>query len=286
MEQAPDTQRSPKTRPRASGTREPRAVEAAGTTSRWLARLIAALLLFGLGLITGGSIVHFGLKRPALDVAQMRLAAQTETLAATRGQLIQTENALTELEGRLIVEESTRRGLESTLRATQTDLGRASDTIAFYEQLMPPGPKGALSIRALDVAPAGPHLKYRVLLMRSGANDRAFRGTLRFVAKGTLDGEPVELTLSPAVSDDVPAGEHVIGQKPVDEPSAREQSAQNPPSGDVRADSDIPLEFADLQRSSGLLDIPPGLVVESVTATVLEGRKVRTSRSVELLPGQ
>src|SRR3546814_7990669 len=60
------------------------------------------------------------------------------------------------------MEESTRKGLEATLQASQTELGRARDQLAFFDQLLPPGPTGAIGIRALDIVQLGPTLQYKL----------------------------------------------------------------------------------------------------------------------------
>ena len=219
---------------------------------------LAALIAGGLA---GAALVYFGFERPALEAAQASIQRYEDDLTALRERHDKVNARAAALEGQLLVEESTRRGLETTLREVQAELGRARDTLAFYEQLMPPGPDGAISIRALDIEPEGPHLKYRMLLMRSGRNDKPFEGELQFVAKGRLNGEPAEQTLLPPL---------VAGKESAD---AGGQGNEGAP---------LAIEFSEFQRSSGLLGLPAGFVPESVTVNVLEGRSVRVSRSVEL----
>lgn len=226
---------------------------------------IAFVCLF-CGLAGGAAAVYFALERPALEAAQARIQTYEQDLASMRGELTTAQNAAAALEGRFIVEESTRRGLETSLRTAQDELGRAHDTIAFYEQLMPPGPKGAISIRALDIERAGPNLRYRVLLMRSGSSDKPFQGRLQFVAKGRLNAEKAELPLLPAT---LPAPSAVgagAGVEPADQPD----------------EDAMAVEFSEFQRSSGLLALPEGFLPDSVTVNVLEGRTLRVSRSIEL----
>lgn len=251
--------------------------------SRALNRVGVAVLATLLGALAGAALVHFALERPALDAAHARAQAYEQELAAVRGRLQQTANSAAALEGRLQVEESTRRGLETTLRTLQGELGRAQDTLAFYEQLMPPGPKGALTVRALDIERAGPHLRYRVLLMRSGSSDKPFQGSLQFLADGRLDGEDVTVPLSPIV---VQAAQSGQGRQADVEDAGSPAIAladEQAIAGDVEADTELlAVEFADFQRGSGLLGLPPGFEPDSVTVNVLEGRTLRTSRSVEL----
>lgn len=222
--------------------------------------MLAALAVFLVGAVSGAGFMYFGLERPALDAAQSRAQTYEQDLAALRGRLELANNAAAALEGRLLVEESTRRGLETGLQAMQTELGAARDSLAFYEQLMPPGPQGAISIRALDIERVGPHLRYRLLLMRSGNNDKAFQGNLQFLAKGLLNGEAATVTLLPTTL-------------PVSSENETDTSAGL-----------MAVELTDFQRDSGLLSLPAGFVPESLTVNVLEGRTLRTSRNVELPP--
>lgn len=186
-----------------------------------------------------------------------------------RGRLKMADSATAALEGRLLVEESTRRGLETTLGTLQAEFGRAQDSLAFYEQLIPPGPNGAVTIRALDIERTGPHLRYRVLLMRSGSHDKPFQGSLQFLADGRLDGQKASASLLPITVQGTD-GDGASSKEAVQVDAAKPEAGL------------MAVEFADFQRSSGVLGLPPGFVPESVTINVLEGRTLRTSRSVDL----
>lgn len=220
-----------------------------------------ALVLIGgifLGVLLGGAAVYLGLERPAIEAAKAHLLQYEQDQAALRGHLTKAHNDVAALEGQLLIEASTRRGLETALHTAQTELGHAHDTIAFYEQLNPPGPKGAVTIRALEIEPSGPHLKYRVLLMRSGANGQAFEGSLQFLASGQANGKEIRVELEPAGD------------------SARSATAA----------STLALEFTEFQRSSGLLGVPDGFVPEKITLNVLEGKTLRSSREVKFPPSR
>src|SRR5690606_19198724 len=127
----------------------------------------------------------------------------------------------------------------------QGELGRAHDTIAFYEQLLPPGPKGAVSIRALDIERVGPNLKYRILLMRSGSNDKPFQGRLQFVAAGMQGGAEVSVELFPAM---------LVNGATLQQYAAAEAAVEE---ADSEESGPLDVEFAEFQRSSGLLALPP-----------------------------
>lgn len=162
------------------------------------------------------------------------------------------------LEAQLAVETSTRKGLESTLETTQNELGIARNQIAFFEELLPPGPMGAVSIRRFEIRQEGNALIYKVLLMRRGAGTKPFEGALQFQASGQAGGEAVTVLLEPMrITDD-----------------AVDESAASP--------SVLELSFEKFQNSSGVLKIPEGLVVDDVTLNVLEGTTLRVSRTVSL----
>src|SRR5690554_3640673 len=251
-------------------------------------RYVVAVGVFSCGLAVGAALVYYLLGRPALDAARARMDLYEQDLAALRGRLDEALNTAAALEGRYRVEEGARRGLETSLRTAQQELGRAHDTIAFYEQLMPPGPKGAVSVRALDIERAGPHLKYRVLLMRSGAGDQPFEGRLQFLAQGRSQGQDVRVELQPAT---LPNALDTPGATPTVEngtATAAENDATTSAGSEAEAKSaaeaeaTTALRFSEFQRSSGVLALPEGFEPLSVTVNVLEGRTLRVSRSVEL----
>ncbi len=166
------------------------------------------------------------------------------------------------LEGQLAVEKSTRQNLELLLKSVQTELGAARDQIAFFNELLPPGPDGSISIRAFDVQPRGPLLHVRVLLMRNGASAEPFTGALQFQASGTMSetGEDVSVVLEPARA--VEAHD-----------KTRVASEGRPPA--------FALQFDQFQRSTGLLALPAGFQPREITVNVVEEDRVRASRTLE-----
>lgn len=237
-------------------------------------RLIWMLCSAIAGLVMGAALMWWG-------VFSYYDRGLTETIQRQNVQLSQAGAQLNELraergllEGKLAVERSTRQGLERTLGTVQQELGAARDQIAFFYELMPPGPEGSISIRGFDIQRQGDLLHFRVLLMRHGAGDQPFEGMLQFQATGWLDGKEVKLTLEPArsresASPDAPPISSDAG------PGVRNSDAA--PSGSILA-----LRFDQFQRSSGLLHIPEGIELETVTLNVLEGDTLRVSRTVEI----
>jgi hypothetical protein len=217
-----------------------------------------ALLLMVSGLIVGGLAGRYWSDD---DASQHYLAAQARLQAdlnQARADLGRTQAELDAVNGLLVLEKSTRKGLETTLHDTQLELGKARDKLAFFDQLLPPGPKGAISIRALEIERLGPNLQYRALLMRNGPDAEPFSGTLQFMAQGLQDGKAAKVELHAARA----PGLATVG-------------------GAASGDS-LALSFDQYQRSGGLLSMPDGFEPQTVTLNVLEGNSVRVSRTVNV----
>ncbi|MBP6020863.1 MAG: hypothetical protein KA735_15360 [Burkholderiaceae bacterium] len=213
--------------------------------------VLLAVLLGGVAGTVGAS----WWSRNNLDGAQQVEQLQHELLLS-EGNLIQVQAKLDVVLANVAVEASTRKALETTLQDTQAELGQVRDQLAFFNQLFPPGPAGAVSIRALDIQQAGPNLQYRALLMRSGATGTHFKGQMQFVAKGLQDGKAVKIDLQAA------------------QMAIQAETSLN--------DAGFPLDFDQFQRSGGLLSLPTGFIAQTITLNILEGSTVRVSRTVSL----
>jgi hypothetical protein len=166
-------------------------------------------------------------------------------------------------EGERAVDRAARLGLEEQLKALQDDVGQLHDRLAFYEQLLPAGPEGTISVRGLDLERVTQGLRYRILLMRSGRpGAAAFSGALQFLAQGVREGKDVTIVLSPLHSSD--------GQVAVAADAKKSEGDR------------IALSFDQYQRDQGVLAVPMDFVPVSITANVLEGNVVRASRTVKL----
>lgn len=222
-------------------------------------RYASGLALLALGMIIGGMVARYWFGNEALrqyDVLKSQMQMQINQVRADLATARAQNDAL---QGQLMIEESTRKGLETSLQTAQAEVAHLREQLAFFDQLLPPGPKGAVSIRALEIQPLGPTLQYKVLLMRNTQDDALFKGRMQFVAKGLRDGKPAKETLQPVR---VPGGAAVA---PVSEVS-----------------DGLELDFDEFQRGSGILSIPPGFTPQTITLNVLEGDTLRVSRSVNL----
>ncbi|HUH41428.1 MAG TPA: DUF6776 family protein [Castellaniella sp.] len=216
---------------------------------RWL---VVSLLLI-LAFMAGALVMHFGMhagqQQQILDLqAQLQTAQTTADEAQAR---------VANLQGQLDIEAATRHTLESTLGKQQGELAQTRDQLAFYEQLIPPGPTGAIAIRAFDVHREGEFLRYRVLLSRNNAAGEAFNGRMRFMGNVPGDANTGKIELSAAKVDEAPTGQG---------PSAN--SGNDP----------FALAFEQFQRSQGVLQWPPGAGIQSVTLQIIEDGVIRATQ--------
>lgn len=204
------------------------------------------LLLLGLllGVVLGGFGARYWFQGEATRQFSTMKSMLQNDLVEARAELAASQAHIDALTGSLMVEEGTRKGLETTLQTTQEDLGQAREHLAFFEQLFPPGKQGSISIRGLEARRQGAGLQYRALFMRNANNAPTFEGVLQFVVRGRAAGKPLTVT----------------------------------------ADSRPQLEFDAFQRSTGILNLPKGFEPEKLTLNVLEGKAVRASHTIDVAP--
>lgn len=219
------------------------------------------------GLVIGAGAFYGVSGRQQAQAVQQAVALTESELQRSRQELVVLRTQNDVLLGELAVQRSTLRGVESALAQTQRELGNARDKLAFYEQLLPPGPTGAVSVRGLEIQRQGSTLFYKVLLMRNGITDESFQGRLQFVGHGRQGDKAVNVVLEPA---------RAITQEPQASPDQAEP---------VRAEGVFDVRFTQFQRSSGWLGLPPDVAVSAVTLNVLEGDTVRATQRVEIPDG-
>ena len=140
------------------------------------------LLLIAAGAAAG----IFFTQRPSAEDVALHLRTERLAQATIRGeietQLREVQARSEQLRSELTIERSARAELEKNLKQLQLELGLSKDHLAFYEQLLPPGPQGSIAVRAVELERNGANLNYRVLLMRSGKPGERVNARLQFVA--------------------------------------------------------------------------------------------------------
>ena len=225
-----------------------------------------ALLLIAAGAAAG----IFFTQRPSAEDVALHLRTERLAQATIRSELetqirdaqIRNEH----LSNELTIERSARAELEKNLAQLQVELGRSKDHLAFYEQLLPPGPQGSIALRAVELERNGANLNYRVLLMRSGKPGERVNARLQFVAAGMLGDKETELSLLP--------------RQAVPDPNAVSTGAI--PGVTPELTDSLKLSFEQFQRSQGVLAVPSDMNVKFVTVQVLDGDIVLASRRVDL----
>jgi hypothetical protein len=229
--------------------------------------VLGAFLLITAGVAAGVFLVQ----RPGPDPLELELrtqqAAQDQARHEFETQLTAALAQAEQLRQELTIERSAKAELEKSLTALQEELGRSKDHLAFYEQLLPPGPQGAVALRAVEIERQEQTLTFRALLMRSGKPGERFSGRLEFVATGLLDGQAFTTVLLPKQSETEAA-------------SAR--SPLNTVAAIVTDQDSLALSFDQFQRSQGVLALPKGFQPNSVVVNVLSGDIVLASRKVDL----
>ena len=229
--------------------------------------VLACVLCAGLGYVAGLYQVGSGLSASQ----KQALSSLTTAQDALRQAEMQVNAERDRREGERLVEFATRQNLEKRIKGQDADMARMREQLAFYEQLLPPGPPGALTIRGFELEAMPGALRYRVLLMRGGRTaGKKFEGSLQFVAEGEQNGEPVSVTLEPMT-----LSESLEGP---DNTSSVAVTSQN----EAEAAKTLLVDFDQYQRSQGVLGLPENFAPTSVTVNVLEGSTVRASRTYTL----
>lgn len=202
-------------------------------------------VLLGLivGLCFGGGLAYFYSHH--VNIEQQRLQVQLTTVT-TELQQLQLQNQT--LNTQLSLDQATQQALEKNLGEKQNEIGSLRDQLAFYEHLLPLSDKGTVHIRALDLdRQSDDVLHYKLLLQRPAGLDR-FNGHMQFMAQGQQNGESVNIVLNTAGAD--PADTTVI-------------------------------EFDQFLRTTGLLDVPPALKIDTVTLHIYQGKQLRATHKMD-----
>ncbi|ANN80703.1 hypothetical protein BAU07_22650 [Bordetella flabilis] len=226
--------------------------------------------------------------RPALPDG----AITADQAAALRARLEQAETQQQALRGQLVtadaelaIERAARRALEDNLSALQVQAGQLRDRVAFYDQLLPAGPAGTVSIRAVEMTRVPAGLRYRVLLMRSARPGLPpFTGALHFMATGTLVGKDVRIPLAAlqaapdvpvAVAIDTPADSRRPGAETLEQPGIAAQAASAPitslpASTPEPMAAGVPVQVDQYLSTEGMLALPEGFSPSSADVNVVQ----------------
>ncbi len=211
----------------------------------WPLRWLLAALLLGFSAALALWAFEFGKSIAGLDSgSREELVRLRDEVARLRAEARQQQEVAATAGSLLTAERSALERVQVQMRQLEADNRSLRDDLGFFEKLIPAGRSDGVSIRGLQAErQAGQRLRWQVLVIQPVRNAPEFKGQLEIVLSGTQNGQP--WTGSP------PA----VAQ---------------------------PLQFQQYRRAEGLLELPEGVVVQTVTARVLEGSAVRTVHSVDV----
>ena len=237
--------------------------------------MIARSFLLVLGVSIGAAgMYYYEFNQWQRDIEQLKREHQAQVQSTLLQEQITNQalkNQLDQMQAKSMLDQATiSRFTEQTARL-QEELSERNEELLFYEEMLPAGPSGSISLRGLEINREGRRIQFKVVLSRNLSEDKPFKGRLQFQAKGIADGKEVSINLLP---------EQLTADNRLAEPPAAGTKGNN--LKNMRANPILDLEFSRIQRSQGLLVLPEGFEPFEVTLRVLEGNNVRITKAVIL----
>lgn len=209
----------------------------------WPFRWLALAVVFGFCAAVALWAFEFGKSIAGLHtVSREELVQLRAELARLREESQEQQAVVNSAQSLLVAERSAKDGLVAQVRQLETDNRTLREDLGFFEALIPAAKTEGLAIRSLQAEVlAGTQLRWQVLVIQAARNAPEFKGRLELVLAGTQDGIPWTQPL--------------------------------PPQGQ-------PLHVQQYRRMEGVLDLPQGAVVKTVTARLLEGATVRATQTM------
>lgn len=144
----------------------------------------------------------------------------------------------------LTTEKAAQEKMAAQIRQLESDNLQLRDDLGFFEKLLPASGTGGMAIRSLQAELLSQmQLKWQVLVIQPVKGAADFNGKLDLTISGTLGGKPWMMGLPGGAQD---------------------------------------LQVKQYRRIEGVLDIPPQVVVQTVTAKIMEGAAVRSVQTFKL----
>lgn len=211
----------------------------------WPVRWLIAAVVLGFSGALALWAFEFGKDIAGLDRnAKQELIQLREEVVRLRAELADARTVANTADSLLTTEKVAQEQLLLQIRQLEQDNQVLRSDLGFFERLIPGGGAAGLSIRGVQAERlSDTQLKWQVLLIQAEKNAPEFRGQLEVSVAGQLAGK---------------AWNGVFNGKP------QSVSVQR------------------YLRQEGVMDLPPGLVVKSMTAKVLQGTAVRAVQSARL----
>ena len=213
----------------------------------WPLRWAVVAIVLGFCGAIGLWAFEFGKQIAGLDAnAKEELAQLRSEFGRLREERDKAQSVANSSASMLTAEKAAQDSLALKVRTLEAENRSLRDDLGFFEKLIPAsGGSAAVAIRGLQAEMVGSaRLKWQVLVMQPVKNAPQFQGRLQLNFAGTIAGKPWAM--------DLPDG----GQ---------------------------PLEFRQYSRAEGVIDLPPEVVVKSVSARVMDtGAAMRATQSIKL----
>lgn len=210
----------------------------------WPLRWAMVATVLGFCAAIGVWAFEFGKSIAGLEPqAQREVVALRQELSQLREELDKAQSFVNTSGSLLTAEKSTQEMLANQIKRLETDNRALRDDLGFFEKLIPANAAEGITIRALQAEMlGGSQVKWQVLMMQPAKNAPEFNGKLEIMFGGTQAGKPWSIGL--------PGGSQAVMMR-------------------------------QYQRAEGVLDLPPQVVIKSVSARVLEGGAVRAVQTIK-----
>ena len=219
------------------------------STLPWPLRWLTLAVVLGFCAAVGLWAFEFGKDIAGVDTDTKdelaKLRTEVATLRADRDKVQSVFNTSGSL---LTAEKATQEKLTAQIRQLEAANRALRDDLGFFEKLIPAAANETVAIRGLQAEALGApelslQMKWQVLVIQPVKNAPDFNGKLDITFSGTQNGKAWMMSL--------PGG------------------AQT-------------LQFRQYRRVEGVVDLPPQVVVKSVSAKVLEGSATRAVQAIKL----
>ena len=211
----------------------------------WPLRWLAGAVVLGFSAALALWAFEFGKDIAGLDRdAKQELAQLRQEAQQLREDLAKAQSVANTAESLLTAEKVAQEQLVGQLRQLQTDNQALRNDLGFFERLIPGSGTDAPAIRGLQAERLSPvQLKWQALMIQAVKNAPDFRGGLEITFSGTLEGRPWSM---------------------------------------AQASAPQPVVIKGYLRQEGVVDVPPGAVVKTVTAKLLQGSAVKSVQTTPL----
>jgi hypothetical protein len=212
----------------------------------WPVRWAMAAIMLGFCAAIGLWAFEFGKSIAGLDSdAKEELAQLKKEVGQLREERDKAQSIVNTSESLLTAEKSAQEKLGGQVKQLAAENRALREDLGFFEKLMPSGGKDSVAIRGMqaEVLGGGTQIKWQVLVIQPVKNAADFNGKIELTLGGTQAGKPWSMPML--------GGEQL-------------------------------LQFKQYRRLEGVVDLPPQVVVKTISAKITEGAVTRAVQSVKI----